>query len=225
MNNRIFAFTLAVLLMGGLASADVVVTKKGRIHGLGSKSKDGTAITVDNWPRFIEESKGDIVYLGYRGLSFRRGRKPSVIAWSDIEDFEFNEADPDWEDGNKHYSIGDWASALGAYRDCAASAEAKPVFKVESAFNICLCLLQRGNKKAWLADPARNRYEPEENRIPISKIFDWFEEDFERDGKTVLGWVRKYAPESRTKWLQDTDIRIKYLDYDWDLNETKPSRG
>ena len=150
MNNRIFAFTLAVLLMGGLASADVVVTKKGRIHGLGSKSKDGTAITVDNWPRFIEESKGDIVYLGYRGLSFQRGRKPSVIAWSDIEDFEFNEADPDWEDGNKHYSIGDWSSALGAYRDCAASAEARPVFKVESEFYICVCLLQQGNKKAAL---------------------------------------------------------------------------
>ena len=127
MSYRIFRTTLAVLLLGGLTQADVVVTKRGKIH-----------------------SKGDIVYLGYRGLSFQRGRRPSVIAWSDIEDFDYKEVDPDWEDGNKHYSIGDWASALGAYRDCAANAEARLVFKVESAFSVCLCLLQQGNKKAAL---------------------------------------------------------------------------
>ena len=150
MSHRIFATTLAVLILGGLTSADVVVTKRGKIHGLTGASKDRTKITLDNWQQYIEESTGNIVYLGYRGVSFQRGRKPSIIPWTNVADFEFKERDPDEEDGNKHYSIGDWASALGAYRDCVASAEAKPVFKVESAFNICLCLLQEGHKKAAL---------------------------------------------------------------------------
>lgn len=75
--------------------------------------------------------------------------------------------------------------------------------------------------RAWLADPSRNQYDPGENRVRLSKIFDWFEEDFERDGGSVLGWVRKYAPDSRQNWLGSAKIKIKYLDYDWDLNDSK----
>ena len=64
MNHRIFATTLAVLILGGLTSADVVVTKRGKIHGLTGASKDRTKITLDTWQQYIEESTGNIVYLG-----------------------------------------------------------------------------------------------------------------------------------------------------------------
>ena len=77
--------------------------------------------------------------------------------------------------------------------------------------------------KGWLADTSRNRFEPGENRVRLSKIFDWFEDDFERDGGSVIGWIRRYAPAERQEWLGTAKIKIKYLDYDWDLNETKRS--
>ncbi len=61
MNHRIFATTLAVLILGGLTSADVVVTKKGKIYGLPKVSKSKTKITIDNWRQYVDESIGDIV--------------------------------------------------------------------------------------------------------------------------------------------------------------------
>ena len=47
------------------------------------------------------------------------------------------------------------------------------------------------------------------NKIYVSKIFDWFAEDF--DSGDVEGWVRRYA---------DTpdQFSLRYLKYDWALN-------
>jgi len=76
--------------------------------------------------------------------------------------------------------------------------------------------------KAWLADPARNRFEAAAKRARVSKIFDWFEEDFERGGGTVAGWIAKYAPREHAEWLAAGGVRLSYLDYDWSLNDAPP---
>lgn len=47
-------------------------------------------------------------------------------------------------------------------------------------------------------------------KLYLSKIFDWFEEDFARDGGPKR-FIRKYRK------LPDLDI--KYLEYDWTLND------
>jgi hypothetical protein len=50
----------------------------------------------------------------------------------------------------------------------------------------------------------------------VSKIFDWFKEDFNRD---IVGTFIRYAkPPLRAK-LKDRRnwIKIRYLDYDWSL--------
>lgn len=79
--------------------------------------------------------------------------------------------------------------------------------------------------RAWLADPDRNRFEQERRTVHFSKIFEWFEEDFERDGGSVLGWVAKYAPAQHAEWLKTEDVKVRYLDYDWSLNDTKDGAG
>ena len=68
---------------------------------------------------------------------------------------------------------------------------------------------------AFLNDPSRNRLEG--NTLYVSKIFDWFEEDFNGD---VVGFILKYAKGDLKKRLEGNkgDIVIKYLDYDWSLN-------
>ena len=64
--------------------------------------------------------------------------------------------------------------------------------------------------------------------IYLSSILDWFGGDFEghytisgREGKeaAVLGSVERYAPESDKVALNESEYRIKYIDYDWSLNE------
>ncbi|RJQ80920.1 MAG: hypothetical protein C4519_09260 [Desulfobacteraceae bacterium] len=51
----------------------------------------------------------------------------------------------------------------------------------------------------------------------ISRIFDWFADDF---GEDIVGFFRKYAAGDLKKVLDDRGdrIRIAYLDYDWSLN-------
>jgi hypothetical protein len=55
-------------------------------------------------------------------------------------------------------------------------------------------------------------------RILLSKIFDWFEEDFEPKGG-VQAFLSRYAPEKDRAFLKKENLDISYLDYNWDLNK------
>jgi hypothetical protein len=57
----------------------------------------------------------------------------------------------------------------------------------------------------------------EGNILYVSKIFDWYGEDF-KEG--VIGFFHKYAEGDLKKDLisRKDRVRIEYLDYDWSLN-------
>jgi len=80
--------------------------------------------------------------------------------------------------------------------------------------------------RAWLADPSRNRFEPEKGRARVSAVFKWFREDFERDGESLRQWMAKYAPPEAADWLRTAKkVDIDHLDYDWSLNDLpRPKR-
>jgi hypothetical protein len=80
--------------------------------------------------------------------------------------------------------------------------------------------------RAWLADPSRNRFEPEKGRARVSAVFKWFREDFERDGGSLRKWLAKYAPPEAAEWLETAKkVDIDHLDYDWSLNDLpRPKR-
>ena len=81
--------------------------------------------------------------------------------------------------------------------------------------------------RAWLADESRNRFNLAAGKLEISEIFKWFKEDFVRDGKSVTGWIAKYAPEAVATAIQSgAKLKVSYLDYSWKLNTvsgTNPS--
>lgn len=68
---------------------------------------------------------------------------------------------------------------------------------------------------AFINDPDRNYLEG--TVLYVSKIFDWFSEDFNKD---VIGFFLKYATGDLKKRLEANreKIKIKYLGYDWSLN-------
>ena len=55
-------------------------------------------------------------------------------------------------------------------------------------------------------------------RVMLSKIFDWFEEDFKSKGG-VLPFLSRYAPEKDRALLKKGNLDVSYLDYNWDLNK------
>lgn len=75
---------------------------------------------------------------------------------------------------------------------------------------------------AWLADSARTRYDRDAKRLQVSKIFEWYRDDFVREGDTLKGWIGPRAPEVHRDWIAAADeLKIEYLDYDWKLNDAK----
>jgi Protein of unknown function, DUF547 len=81
----------------------------------------------------------------------------------------------------------------------------------------------------FMADRSRNRYSAERDKVEVSKIFDWFAEDFRSGYKGVTSlnqFLGRYAnqladaPADREK-LKAGSVAVAYLDYDWKLNDAK----
>jgi predicted nucleic-acid-binding Zn-ribbon protein len=64
--------------------------------------------------------------------------------------------------------------------------------------------------KVFINDSTKNKIT--ENKIQISSIFDWFKEDFIKNG-TVIEYLNTYSKTTINK-----KIAINYLKYDWSLN-------
>ena len=64
----------------------------------------------------------------------------------------------------------------------------------------------------FLNNPAKNSVS--KDKATLSKYFDWYKGDWNKNDKTVVEWVNKY---SKTKL--DKDTKISFLDYNWNLNE------
>lgn len=58
--------------------------------------------------------------------------------------------------------------------------------------------------------------------VRVTKIMDWFEDDFEDWGGGVVPFLRKYLSGDAAKMLAGaSDVNVKHNDYDWDLNDWK----
>lgn len=72
----------------------------------------------------------------------------------------------------------------------------------------------------WLADAKRNTYEPKTGALHLSKIFNWYGEDFVKAYGSVAKTVERFGPEAAKEALRVKGT-IDFLDYDWTLNEAK----
>jgi hypothetical protein len=72
--------------------------------------------------------------------------------------------------------------------------------------------------RAWLQRIDLNRFSASEKVAEISKIFDWYGEDFESVGG-VREFLKDYAPERHQEFLSEGDAKITYLPYHWGLND------
>ena len=73
----------------------------------------------------------------------------------------------------------------------------------------------------WLSDSTRNQVVPSKGRIRVSKIFDWFDEDFGKSDQAVALWIAKHVGDeavAQTLRAAAKDVDVRYLDYDWKVN-------
>ena len=65
------------------------------------------------------------------------------------------------------------------------------------------------------------RIDRAENTLYLSKLFDWFDSDFENKSGSVLAFIKPYLDEAAMAFL-DRKPKISYIHYDWALNAKTP---
>jgi hypothetical protein len=88
----------------------------------------------------------------------------------------------------------------------------------------------------FLSDRSRNRYDAAAGRLEVSKIFDWFKEDWTSGYRGLEGrtapiqsreeYLARYADHladrpGHRQLIRDRKAALRFLDYDWALNDVK----
>jgi hypothetical protein len=77
--------------------------------------------------------------------------------------------------------------------------------------------------RAFINDPTRNRFDRKRKVASLSKIFDWFAEDFSAAAGSTLAYAARYIRDPElARDLVESDYRIEFLEYDWSLNGIPP---
>ena len=80
--------------------------------------------------------------------------------------------------------------------------------------------------RQFLADGTRNRFDVRTRTALVSPIFEWYADAFTRAAGSVKAYLARYAdalapgPEARAA-LTAQDFELKYLPYDWRLNDAR----
>ena len=83
--------------------------------------------------------------------------------------------------------------------------------------------------RRFMADRERNRWNSKAERLELSRIFDWYAEDFRLGHQGIFslhGLAARFADvladrEADRARVRSTQVLISYLDYDWRLNDAK----
>ncbi|MGQ0614018.1 MAG: tetratricopeptide repeat protein [Planctomycetaceae bacterium] len=150
MNPRILVPLAVLFVLGAPAGADVVFLKNGKVLGLPDSVKeenDTVLINLENFRRYLPESKGDIVTDGYSGIEFQRSpsAKKESVPRDQIADYDFLGRPDALDDGINQMQAGNFAQAIGTLREVTQDEKVREVFKIEAEFRVGLCLVQSGN--------------------------------------------------------------------------------
>ena len=79
-----------------------------------------------------------------------------------------------------------------------------------------------GQARRFLSDRSRNRMR--DGRLEVSKIFDWFREDFEPRLQYFARHAALLTHDAKEhNAISEGRVRLAFLDYDWTLNDSRSS--
>jgi hypothetical protein len=71
--------------------------------------------------------------------------------------------------------------------------------------------------RRFVGDPEKVRLDRQRKTLHLSSIFKWFRQDF----GDVTHFVSRFLPEDDARFVRDNPVRIRYLSYDWSLNDKR----
>ena len=73
----------------------------------------------------------------------------------------------------------------------------------------------------FIRNPEQVRIDRSKRIVHVSKIFKWYDDDFKEGYDGVVDFLADYLPPEDAEYLLSTDVKLRYLDYDWTLNDQK----
>ena len=75
--------------------------------------------------------------------------------------------------------------------------------------------------KEFINNRDKNYLDKENGILYLSKIFKWYEGDFTKESNSLENFIVKYLNNDDAEYIKKSDIKIEYLEYDWDLNDVR----
>lgn len=73
--------------------------------------------------------------------------------------------------------------------------------------------------RRFINDPTRNRFDLERRIAFISKIFDWYADDFVKSGGSAQRYLARFVEDAEVQEaLRRDEFELRYIEYDWSLN-------
>jgi hypothetical protein len=66
------------------------------------------------------------------------------------------------------------------------------------------------------------RFDRDRNVVELTKLYDWYGGDFKQVSGSVTAYAAAYSPELKRAIDSGTPPKVRWLDYDWRLNEKRP---
>lgn len=162
-------------------------------------------LVLDEWPL---ESIRDVGWLP--GAAFRRpvlvmrGLGRGRMSLDDVEHGTLRR-DPALFDARIHFAL------VCAARSC-------PPLRSEAYRGDDLGAQLDDQGRRFLRDRTKNRWEPATRTLRLSRIFDWFREDFERAAGSPVAFAARYLPAKDAAAVEVGPVTVEHVDYDWSLN-------
>ncbi len=100
---------------------------------------------------------------------------------------------------------------------CAALSCPKLIQEAYTGENVYRLLEENG--RIFFEDSFKNRLDRENNILYLSHIFKWFGRAFKDKHGDLVSATKIYMNENDQKFLNETEVDIKFVKYDWTLNK------
>ncbi len=74
---------------------------------------------------------------------------------------------------------------------------------------------------SFVKNKTKNYLDKEKSILYLSSIFKWYEGDFIKNNEKIGAYIARYVNPDDAEFIRNNKVTIKYLDYDWGLNEQK----
>ncbi|MCH9035642.1 MAG: hypothetical protein IID42_14270 [Planctomycetes bacterium] len=68
------------------------------------------------------------------------------------------------------------------------------------------------------------RFDKKKGVVYLTKLYDWYQGDFEQAADSVRDFAARYAPALKQALQRGDRLRTAWLDYDWTLNDKRNAR-